>query len=74
MFYRSLIVFILFAQIIPQLLFLFRVIAVVSRKYGNLSVIDLDHFFCNPVEEVAVVGNDQNAALIVREIILQPFD
>ena len=57
-----------------QVLFLLRIEAVVAREYQGMGVLDLDDLGNGPVQEITVVGYDQDSSLIVGKIGLQPAD
>ncbi len=57
-----------------QLLLLLGVISIVSRKAGGFGLVDFDDLCGDPVQKIPVVGDDNDGALIIRQVGLQPCD
>ena len=57
-----------------QLFLFYGIIGVIPHKGRSLGLIDLDDFPGNPVQEIPVVGDDENGSLVIQQISLQPGD
>ena len=57
-----------------QLFLFYGIIGVIAHKGRSLGLIDLDDFSGDTVQEIPVVGDDENGSLVIQQISLQPGD
>ena len=58
----------------PQLLLLHGIVGIIPGKDRGPGLVDLDDLGGNPVQEIAVMGDDDDRAPVVHQIGLQPGD
>ena len=56
-------------------LFLFNSVgAVIAGKRGNFGIFNFDDLASYLIQEISVVGYDKNGALVVKKVVLKPYD
>ena len=50
------------------------IISIIAMKNSGFGLVDFNHFVGNPVKKITVMGDQNDSALIVQKICLQPGD
>ena len=53
-----------------QLFLFYGIIGVIAHKGRSFRLVDLDDFPGDPVQEIPVVGDDENGSLVIQQISL----
>ena len=62
------------ALLVTERLFFLRVSRIITGKKGGGGIFDLDDLCDRPVQEIAVMGDDEDSAAVIGEVGLQPAD